>query len=427
MKKRIVFLSFILFISCYVYAQPQRIDNSNVYWELSLEGGDSTLIFTGKGLLPFSSMLTTNFCTSVKKIVIGDGITVIGITSFRDWTALEEVSLPQSLKKIEANVFRNDTNLKKINLPQHLEIIESSAFLRTRCLPDTLSLPTLFPNLISFGKGKDTNSFGNTFYGTSIKHVVVPVKTDTIYSDFAQCKQLGSVILPAALKHFVKGTFYSDTALKLVVNMNPVPQTFEIPKGNVGAFDKVNRSGCRLVVPTSAVDLYKSTPVWQDFLIEGGGLSAGVTVSGKNKGNVSGVEYRLYKSGEKITWKAEPVVGCAFLGWRSNKEWISNDPTISFTITRDTLIEAVFDGEPLSVPVRSGKTGKVRIYPNPAQTQFTVQSDCTVTGITIYDLSGRKVLHVDGNTVNVGEIARGAYMVEIRTDEGRYMKKFIRQ
>lgn len=411
-----------------IYTQPQRIGNSNVYYELFFNGSDSTLKFTGTGILPYSSSLTTYYRTSVKHIEIGEGITTIGNIAFRDWIALEKVNLPNSLKKIESYAFNNDTALRTINLPKQLEIIECSAFLLTKCLPDTLSFPTLFPNLISFGKGRDYYSFGNTFYGTTIKHVVIPLKTDTIFSDFVQCKQLSSVILPATLKHFIKGTFYNDTALKLVVDLNPIPQTFEVPKGYNNAFDNVKRSQCRLIVPTSAVDLYKSTPIWQDFLIEGGGLSAGASVNAKEKGNIRGVEYRFYQKGEHITWKAEPVEGCTFSGWRSNGEWISTGQTLSFTITKDTMIEAVFDGEPLSVPISSEKHAMVSIYPNPAQNQFTVKSNSAINCIILYDLSGRKVLQTSNScTVDVSGMAKGAYWVEIRTDEGRYMKKFIRQ
>lgn len=422
MRKYLFTFAAILFIVTYIHAQPQRIGKTDVYFELIVEGGDTTIRFTGKGQLEYNSKWT-KYRKNIKHVVIEDGITETCINAFSNCKNLTTVSLPQSLKIIGNNSFQQCENILQINLPYSLESIGSTAFYFTGGLPDSICLP----NLYYIGKRtSETFIEGSTFSYTSIKHVTIPYKIDTLFTNFSNCYKLSSAVIPATVKNFTGGTFYNDTALKLVINLSPLPQTFEVPKGHYNAFYRVKRSQCRLIVPSSAVGLYKSTPVWEDFLIEGGGLSAGVTINDKTKGNIEGVEYRLYQSGENVTWTASPKKGCTFTGWRSNGEWLSTSPTLSFTITQDTLIEAVFEGE-VSVPETDKKAEKVLLYPNPAHTQFTVQANSPIRSITVFDLSGRKVLETNNHTVNVSEIAKGIYMVEIQTAEGRHMKKFIRQ
>lgn len=419
---KILFISAFLFVFSFVHAQPKRIPNSDVYWEL---GNDSTILFTGKGAIPRNTEIR-KIRNNIKEIKVSEGITGIKNGAFCYFYTLEKVVLPQSLRSIEGYAFNDDSNIRSINIPDKLEILEYGAFGRVRGVPDSLFLH----NLIFFGAHKEgsTTVSGYQFFYTPVKYVEMPFKIDTMYDNFHHCYQLATVVIPANVKHFTGGTFANDTALHLVVNLSPIPQTFEVPsKLQTLAFYGVDQSKCRLLVPTSAVNLYKSTPIWQDFIIEGGGLYAGIYLNSKEKGYIEGYEYRLYKAGETITWKAEPKAGCTFSGWRSGNQWLSSSSVLSFTITKDTMIEAVFEGEPLSVPVKNDDAEKIRLYPNPAHTYFTVQCNAAVIGITVYDLSGRKVLQTNDNTVNVSQMDKGAYLVEVYTESGRYMKKFIRQ
>ena len=51
MRKYLFTFAAILFIVTGIHAQPQRIGKTNVYFELIVEGGDTTIRFTGKGQL----------------------------------------------------------------------------------------------------------------------------------------------------------------------------------------------------------------------------------------------------------------------------------------------------------------------------------------------------------------------------------------
>lgn len=75
----------------------------------------------------------------------------------------------------------------------------------------------------------------------------------------------------------------------------------------------------------------------------------------------------------------------------------------------------------------------VKIYPNPANNQFTLQTDVPLEKLTIYDLSGRMVNNVDLSemknemTVNISSLVSGIYIVRIESDQGSIVKNLMKQ
>lgn len=74
------------------------------------------------------------------------------------------------------------------------------------------------------------------------------------------------------------------------------------------------------------------------------------------------------------------------------------------------------------------------VYPNPAKEMVTIQlknSSETLRKITVYDLIGKQIKTVSGNstqqsTINIGELSNGVYMIEIITDNNlKQIRKFI--
>lgn len=271
-----------------------------------------------------------------------------------------------------------------------------------------------------------------------ITHVEVPYKVDTLYSAF-QSTTLSSVVLPAGVRHMM-GAFCLDSLLRTIVCLATAPPTFQYPheptptdpSGYRGhSFYDVNRSECRLIVPTSAVETYRSTPVWQDFMIEAGGLSVGVCFNDKRKGNVDGLENRFYKKGEKVSLQAIPRGQCTFSGWKSlDGKVISTANPLNFTVTQDTMLQVCFEGE-VSVreaeqSVRAGDN--VMLFPNPAGDRFSVRSDAAVKELTLYDLSGRQLMHREyAEEMDISALPRGIYLVRVRTDKGGCMKKLVKK
>ena len=393
---------------------PKQITGSDIYFEYFIQGKDTVLRFTGKGgIWDKYCPQFDQYKSTVTYVEIGEGITPVG--GLAACPKLKRISLPNGLKQINHGAFQFDSNLRQINFPEGLETIMSNAFNKTG-LPDTLKLPV---SLLLIEGGAFANS-------RNVTCIEVPMKIDSLSNSFNRISSLLSVTLPANLYFLAFGAFSEDTLLRTIYNLrvNPVIINEKIQR----AFYRLNRSKCRLVVPTSAVETYKNTPVWKDFMIEGGGISVGVCFNDKRKGNVYGLENRFYRKGENVTLYAEPYSGCTFSGWKSNGQLLSIANPLSFRVTKDTMIQACFDGEIAVREPLKPVSASVAIYPNPTGDMFSVRSESPVELLEVSDLSGRVLLRTERTAqADVSSLPQGIYLVRVRTEKGSCVKKLVRK
>ena len=101
----------------------------NAVWSLS---GDGTLTVTGTGRMDdyddVSQLPWRDRRSSVKKVVIGSGITSVGTWAFYGCTKLTAVELPASLREIGSWSFGGCTALKKVHVPDAVTLIGAYAF-----------------------------------------------------------------------------------------------------------------------------------------------------------------------------------------------------------------------------------------------------------------------------------------------------------
>lgn len=105
--------------------------------------------------------------------------------------------------------------------------------------------------------------------------------------------------------------------------------------------------------------------------------------------------------------------------WESNA-WINNTKTIYYYSSIGTAI----------AQQKSDKPAEFVIYPNPVFREFSLNTSEENVQISIFDLSGSQVLskQLSGNeSVDVGTLSQGIYMVRITTEKGSVTKKFIKQ
>ena len=86
--------------------------------------------------------------------------------------------------------------------------------------------------------------------------------------------------------------------------------------------------------------------------------------------------------------------------------------------------------EALSVNEAEKTNNVFRIYPNPANNEVTVLSkDGNVTNVVIYDVTGRVVYTQNANVttlnVNVSNLPKGLYVINVSTDKGENVEKLI--
>ena len=94
--------------------------------------------------------------------------------------------------------------------------------------------------------------------------------------------------------------------------------------------------------------------------------------------------------------------------------------------TADLLMDISFNGA-LGTNSNSLETA-VNIFPNPAQSQFTLRSDVSLQKMTIFDVRGRVINNIDlsemshEKTIDISSLVPGIYLVQITSDKGTVEK-----
>lgn len=114
------------------------------------------------------------------------------------------------------------------------------------------------------------------FSGNDLKKVELPDNVERIgYESFAQNSGLKEVLLGQSLSEIGEKSFAGCPAICSVISLNPVPPTVDgaeamafisrsTPESDV--FDQEVYENATLTVPESAIDAYRSAPVWRNFV-----------------------------------------------------------------------------------------------------------------------------------------------------------------
>ncbi len=115
--------------------------------DLSWTLKDGILTIEGEGEIPdygeSSAAPWYSLRESITDVVIGDGVTSVGMYAFADCTALESVTLSDSVVTIWSHAFSGCSALKKLTLSGSMKTIESLAFTGCSALTDVYYTGTL--------------------------------------------------------------------------------------------------------------------------------------------------------------------------------------------------------------------------------------------------------------------------------------------
>ena len=141
----------------------------DVRWALHVNG---TMTVSGTGAMTdYSSYTSTpwySYRSSIKKVVIENGVTTVGECSFYDYDNLTEVVMADSVEKIKRYAFAFCSYLSSVTLSEGLWYIGDSAFRYCEKL-STVTLP------------QSTSYIGNeAFQNTALKSIYIPSKVSTI-------------------------------------------------------------------------------------------------------------------------------------------------------------------------------------------------------------------------------------------------------
>ena len=165
----------------------------------------------------------------LKKVTIGNTVTKIVASNFRDCTSLESVSIPNSVNIIGEDAFSGCSSLESVSIPNSVTIIGEDAF-----------------------------------YGcSSLESVSIPNSVTWIGDRaFYECSALESLLLGSGLSTIGLSTFNGCTALRVIKSLNPTPPSID----DSATFYRVDKEACQLIVAKGNLAYYRLCPYWKEFL-----------------------------------------------------------------------------------------------------------------------------------------------------------------
>ena len=131
MKQKLLSIFLVLAASVGTLFAQSGTCGDNLTWTLNTETGTLTISGTG-AMTNYSYDSYTRpwnvYSTSIKTVIIEDGVTSIGVCAFYECSKLTSVTIPNSVTSIGNDAFRNCSNLTSITIPNSVTSIEQGAF-----------------------------------------------------------------------------------------------------------------------------------------------------------------------------------------------------------------------------------------------------------------------------------------------------------
>ena len=216
MRTFLFFFLFVILMPLMALADNSGSCGENVTYTYVEE--TRTLTITGSGdMTKNGAWPWSSYKTEIVKVIIEDGVTSIGNSSFDGCSSLMDISISNSVKKIEYEAFHGCISLTSIAIPASVIEIESGAFNGCSELKSVhISDVAAWCNIkFSYGWAMN-NLYSNPLYyahhlyldGEEIKELVIPDGVTAI-SDFAflDCDGLTSVTIPNSVVSLGNASF----------------------------------------------------------------------------------------------------------------------------------------------------------------------------------------------------------------------------
>ncbi len=254
----------------------------SITWELDDEG---TLTISGTGdmqIEPYEmtgKKLWFGKKSSIKKVVIDNGVTSISDYAFDDCQVLTEIIIPDSVESIGNCAFYCCTELKKINIPETTSYFGFNSFSGTGWLSEKIEKNPLvvLNNVLIEGKncsGDVTIPYGVTSiagwafrqYESQCENLISVTIPDGVInigdSAFENCKYLEKINIPDSVKTIEKEAFCNCWSLREII----LPESV----ASIGAWALAD-CGCleRITVLNPSLDIHS---IFEDMLLNKGRL-----------------------------------------------------------------------------------------------------------------------------------------------------------
>jgi len=174
------------------------------------DADSGTLSIKGTGAMrnyTYTSTPWYDYYTSVKHIVIENGITTIGNFAFHGLWNLESVEIADSVKIIGESAFFFCIDIKAIELPMGVTDIGGSAFASCESLCEFV-----IPESVTKIGGQAFSKCAN------LESIIIPDSVETLdFYCFNECTGLKSITIPATVKYLGHSVFSGCSALNEVI------------------------------------------------------------------------------------------------------------------------------------------------------------------------------------------------------------------
>ena len=213
---------------------------TQVTWEVTQSEGSSTydvLTISGSGPMKDNYHPWGNYQTTIKTIVINEGVTTIGKYAFYQWyDAVTSVTIPSTVTTIRDYAFYSCKSLASVTFAEgsQLETIETSAFASCTSLA-SITIPSTVTTIgdivfksceslasVAFAEGSQLKTIDKSAFicCTSLASMTIPCTVTTIGDGaFSNCISLASVTFAqdSQLEAIGDGTFYKCVSLASVI------------------------------------------------------------------------------------------------------------------------------------------------------------------------------------------------------------------
>ena len=288
--------------------------------KLTIYGTGQTYNYNSSSEMPWYP-----YFSSIKSVVISDGITLLGQYSFTDCTSLTSVTCGDTLRGIQAAAFAGCTSLTSVTFGDSLTQLSKLAFQGCTSLTEITIPDGVFSiedsafadcaNLTSVTLSNSLTNISSCMFGncTSLTGVTIPESVTIIHeSAFAGCTGLTSVSIPNSVELIHDNAFASCTNLREIIFAGCAPE-FAVKDGE-GIFYNVTATAYYpSVMNRWKKDMrqnYGGNITWvsykrADILISSGSCGADVTWKLDTTGTltISGTgDMHNYFAKEEIPW-----------------------------------------------------------------------------------------------------------------------------
>lgn len=185
----------------------------------------------------------------------------IGNAAFEDCTELDNFIIPKMVTTIGSSAFENCINLSSIDIPDAVTSIGYEAFMGCSRLKSV----TIGKNVRTLGDDRYPEYYGSVFADCSaLTSIVLPegIRNIPQYM-FSGCSHLKEVVINKNVTNIYNGAFEDCSDLAKITCYAKTP-----PALGQDVFLRVDVENAELVVPSTAMENYKSTDTWKGFNIK---------------------------------------------------------------------------------------------------------------------------------------------------------------